>query len=129
MKNNVILNKGAVLILIGGSIMFCTGYFLPDKLALQGATFMGALIGYIIYVRVNNWEIEDSIRKSLLMFAITILMSVWASLSLLVACNIFSKLPLCTENRRNGFIILYFFFPMLIVFFSWLSTRWSRSKQ
>lgn len=128
MKSDSILKKGSVLVLIAGLIMFCTGYFLPDEVALQGTTFVAGLMGYITYIRVNNWGVEDSVRKSLLIFAITVLISVWASLSLLAACHIFSKLPLCTENRRNGFIILYFFFPMLIGLFSWLSTNWSQPK-
>lgn len=128
MKSKIFLNKGAMLILLGGLVLFCIDYFLPADLALQGATFAGASIGYLIYLRVNNWELENGVRKNLLMFAITILMSAWASICLLLACDISPRLPLCTENRRNGFIILNFFFPMLIVFFSWLSNRWLRSR-
>jgi len=128
MNNNVVRNEGLILILIGGSILFGTGYFVPDEVALQVATFIGGLIGYIVYSRVSSWEISNQARKDTLMFGITVLISLWASLCWLAAYNVFPQTAPLAENRRNSFIILNFFFPMLIVFFGWVSKRLSRSR-
>jgi len=62
------------------------------------------------------------------MFGITILMSSWSSACLLATYNIFPKMPRWTENMRNAFIILNFFFPLLLVFSGWLSNRLSRLR-
>ena len=124
----MILNEATILIIIGGCVLFGTGYFLPAGIALQGATFVGGLIGYIIFARTTTWEMKNKIHNDFLTFGITFLMSLFASLCLLVACNALSKLAFCTENRRDGFIILNFFFPFLIVVISWFANRSSRSR-
>jgi len=127
MKSVSLAKEGILLILISGALLFSVGYFLPDEVALQGATFAGGLFGYIIYVRISNWDVNRQSLRDLFAFGITLLMSLFASVLLVGACNVFSKLPLCAENRRNAFVILNFFFPMLIVFFSWVAGRWPRS--
>jgi hypothetical protein len=126
--NNFVLKQSIALVFVSGSILFSVGYFLPNEVALQGATLAASVIGYIIYLRVRNWEIKDEVHKDFLLFVITLVMSLWASLCLITTCVISAKLPLCLANRRNSFVILYFFFPLLVVFFSWLSTRLSPSK-
>lgn len=128
MNGYFLLHEAVPFIIIGGSILFGVGYFLPDEIALQVASFIGGLIGYIIYVRISSRDPKDVSHKSILMFTVTLLMSLWATLCLWLACAVFAKLPLCTENRRNAFAILNFFFPMLIVFFGWVSNHWPRSK-
>ncbi len=125
MKTNAFLNEGVLLVVVGGSILFCAGYFLPDDIALPGATFVAALIGFIIYTRVSSWQIEGGARKVLLAFALAALMSAWASLCLLVAYGNFPRSPVWTDQRRNGFVILDFFFPIFIVFLGWLSNMLS----
>jgi hypothetical protein len=127
--NYFVLKHGVWLALISGSILFSIGYVLPTDLALQGATLVASIIGYVIYLRIRNWNAMENFFKTAVLFSVTLLMSLWASLCLLAACTVIPKLPLCLENKRNSFIILYFFFPMLIVFFSWVSTRWSQPKQ
>ncbi len=127
MRNKISLLEGIVLILVGGSILFSAGYFLPDTLAYQGATFIGGLVGYIIFVRFLNWQIESKPIKNLFLFLTTILMSSLASLCLIGICYISSDLPICYGNRFKGFIMTDFFFPMLIVFFSWISFGRSNS--
>lgn len=132
MKKQVVRNEGFMLILVGGSILFSIGYFLPNEVALQITTFIGGLIGFIIYSRVSNWNINDRALENMLMLGITILMSSWASSCWLVAYNLFFKATPLAENRLNAFIILNFFFPLLLVFSgllsSWLSERLSRSR-
>ena len=128
MKSNVVRNEGLILILVGGSILFSTEYFLPKEIALKVATFIGGLIGFILYSRIRNWDINNQSLKNMLMFGITILMSSWASFCLLATYNFFPKMPRWAENMRNAFIILNFFFPLLLVFSGWLSNRLSRLR-
>jgi hypothetical protein len=120
-------SEGFVLSLISGLVLFGVDYFLPNDIALQGAAFTGGLIGYIIYIRISNWKTDNEAHKDLFMFGITLLMSLWTSLLLLAACNFVFKEPLCTDNRRNGFIIANFFFPVFIVFVSWIMNRRPKS--
>jgi len=130
MKRHVVRNDGFALVFVSGSILFSIGYFLPNEVALQVTTFVGGLIGFIIYSRVRNWNINDQSFKNMLMLGITILMSSWASLCWLVAYDVFLKTIPLTENRRNAFISLNFFLPLLLVFSgllsSWLSNHLSR---
>ena len=127
MRNKISFVEGIVLILVGGSILFSAGYFLPDRLALQGTTFIGGVVGYIIFVRFLDSQIDSKPIKNLFLFLVTILMSSWASLCLIGICYIASDSPICYGNRFRGFIIANFFFPMLIVFFSWVAFGRSNS--
>lgn len=128
MNRKSLLLDGILLIIVNGLLLLIVGYSLQGELALQVATFMGGLMGYIIYSRISTRAIPNESHRTPLIFSFTLLMSLWASLCLLVSCTVFSNLPLCSENRRNGFIILYFFFPMLIVFISWTFGHWKQSQ-
>lgn len=128
MKNRTMMRDSLILIVIGGLVLFSTNYFLPDDVAFEIASFTGGGIGYVIYIRTSSWNYDEQYLKILHMLGITFLMSTWASLFLLVTCGVSSKLTICTENQLNGFVILNFFFPLLIVLLGWLSNNLPRPK-
>lgn len=129
MKGNRMLIESAAFILIGGSVLFCMGYFSSDRTAISFASFTGILIGYMIYVRIDSWSHNGQPLKVLYLFGVTLLMSTWASLCLLIACNAFSNSPLCIENKRSVFVVLIFFFPFMFVFFGWLYSHFLQTRR
>jgi hypothetical protein len=128
MKRNKLLFEGVVLILAGGLLLFGANRLSPERLVFPIVTFIGGLVGYLIFDRVSIWRIDNRTFRDLVMFSITILTSSFAVLCLLITCNAFSKLSICIENKRNAIIILNFSFPLLMVFFGWLSSLWPRTR-
>ena len=128
MKSKVILFESIAFILIGGSVLFCVGYFSSDRTAISFASFTGILIGYMIYTRIESWSDNGQPLKTLYRFAVTLLVSTWASLCLLMACSVISNSSLCTGNKRNVFITLNYFFPLVFVFLGWLFNYFSSSR-
>lgn len=126
MKKGILFIEAIKLIMIGGLLLFSVGFFLPAKISLQGATLIGGVIGYVIFFKVANLYSIGQSTKDIFLFCTTLAMSLWASICLLGTCSVFPELSQCSENKAQGFVALNFFFPMLVVFFSWVATRWSR---
>jgi hypothetical protein len=117
------------MVLVGGTVLFSVSYFLPYNTSLQVATFLGGLIGYGFFSRIINWRIEKQLVKEFLLFFTTILMSSLASLCLLGMCYFSPDTLACSHNRFWGFTLLIYFFPLLLVFFGWISYHWSTPRK
>jgi hypothetical protein len=125
MQSRIIFGDAAKTILIGGSIMGGLGYILPDRSSLYGVSLSGFFMAYVVFVIVMSWPRQKP-AKAFLLAVITLLMSLWASISLRGFCLVFSGLSECSANKIGALTLANFFFPALLASVAWFpynSTR------